>query len=407
MNINSSYQNFPASYLFSDIAKRRREFEANNPNAKLISLGIGDVTNPLPPSVIAALHAAVDEMGTAEGFHGYGPEQGYEFLREAIAKNNYADRGIAISAEDIFVSDGAKSDVGNFQELFSADAKIAVSDPVYPVYVDSNAMGGRGGSFNASRWSNIVYLPCTKENDFVPELPKEKVDVIYLCYPNNPTGSVLTKDQLAVWVDYAIKNKAIILFDAAYEAYIQDSSIPRSIYEIEGASEVAIEFRSFSKNAGFTGLRCGYAVVPKTIIGYDKDGNEYKLRDMWNRRQCTKFNGCPYIVQKGALATFSGSGKKEVASLVSGYMASAKKIRDSLQGAGLEIFGGEHAPYIWISTPNGVNSWDFFQLLLDKANIVSTPGAGFGLSGEGYVRLTAFATPTNVDEALERIKKIL
>ncbi len=407
MNINSSYINFPASYLFSDIAKRVREFKENNPNANVISLGIGDVTQPLSSSVIKALHSAVDEMGTAAGFHGYGPEQGYDFLREAIAKNNYQDKGIDISADDIFVSDGTKSDVGNFQELFSADAKIAVSDPVYPVYVDSNAMAARAGSFNDSQWNNIVYLPSSKDNDFVPELPKTKVDCIYLCYPNNPTGSVLTKQQLSVWVDYAIKNKSIILFDAAYEAYIQDENIPHSIYEIEGAENVAIEFRSFSKNAGFTGLRCGYAVVPKTVVGYDDNGDKYLLRDMWNRRQTTKFNGCPYIVQKAAFATFSDEGKKEVSSLVSGYMASAKKVRESLKSVGLEVFGGEHAPYIWCCTPNNVPSWDFFQLLLDKANIVSTPGVGFGLSGEGYIRFTAFATPENIDEAIKRIISVL
>ncbi len=407
MIINDFYTNLPASYLFSDIAKRVKEFKENNPQAEVISLGIGDVTQGLAPSVIKALHAAVDEMANPETFRGYGPEQGYQFLRDAIAKNEYTDRGLNISAEDIFVSDGAKSDTGNFQELFSAKTKIAVTDPVYPVYVDSNAMSGRNGSWNGAQWDNLIYLPCTKENNFSPALPTQKPDVIYLCFPNNPTGSVISKDELKKWVDYARANKSIIMYDSAYESYIQDPNLPRSIYEIEGAQECAIEFRSFSKNAGFTGLRCGYIVIPATVKGYDENGNEYLVRNLWNRRQTTKFNGCPYIVQRAAEAIYSEEGKKETKAMVAQYMQSAKKILTTLKDMGLEVYGGEHAPYIWIKTPNNAPSWDFFQMLLDKANIVSTPGVGFGLSGEGYVRLTAFATPKNVDEALRRLAEVL
>ncbi len=406
MKINENYADFPASYLFSDIAKRVQAFKEANPEANVISLGIGDVTQPLTPAVLKALHNAVDEMGKAETFKGYGPEQGYAFLREKIAECSYKSRGINISADDIFVSDGAKSDVGNFQELFAEDSLIAVTDPVYPVYVDSNAMSGRAGTWNGSQWDKLIYLPCTKENNFIPQLPKTTPSCIYLCYPNNPTGSVLTKEELKVWVDYAKANKAIILFDSAYEAFIQSPDIPHSIYEVEGAEEVAIEFRSFSKTAGFTGLRCGYVVVPKTVIGYDAKGREMKLRDMWNRRQCTKFNGCPYIVQKAAEAIYSTEGQEEIKALVAGYMANAKKIASKLKEWGLTVYGGEQAPYIWINTPNNIPSWDFFQKLLDEAHVVSTPGVGFGLSGEGYVRLTAFANTANVDEALKRLEKI-
>ncbi len=406
MKVNENYADFPASYLFSDIAKRVATFKEANPEAKVISLGIGDVTQPLTPAILQALHKAIDEMGDASSFKGYGPEQGYAFLREKIAEFSYHKRGINISADDIFVSDGAKSDVGNFQELFSADSIIAVTDPVYPVYVDSNAMSGRAGDWNCKQWDKLVYLPCTKENNFAPALPSQVPSCIYLCYPNNPTGSVLTNEQLKVWVDYAKANKAIILYDAAYEAFIQSPDIPHSIYEVEGAEEVAVEFRSFSKTAGFTGLRCGYVVVPKTVIGYDEKGREMKLRDMWNRRQCTKFNGCPYIVQRAAEAIYSEEGQKEVQALVQGYMANAQKISAKLKEWGLTVYGGEHAPYIWINTPNNMPSWDFFQLLLDKAHVVSTPGAGFGLSGEGYVRFTAFASSENVDEALKRLEKV-
>ncbi len=409
MLINENYVDFPASYLFSDIAKRVREFKENNPDANVISLGIGDVTKALPSSVVLALHKAVDEMADPATFKGYGPEQGYGFLREKIAKFCYQDRGINIAAEDIFVSDGTKSDIGNFQELFGANCRIAVTDPVYPVYVDSNAMSGRAGSFKGVEWSNIVYLPCTKENNFTPALPPadKKPDCIYLCYPNNPTGSVISKEDLKVWVDYARQNKCIILYDAAYEAYIQDKSIARSIYEIEGATEVAVEFRSFSKNAGFTGLRCGYVVIPKTVKAYDETGKEYNLKDLWNRRQCTKFNGCPYIVQKGAEAVFSDEGQAEIKEMVNSYMQNAKKIREKLTSLGIKVYGGEHAPYIWIETPKNMGSWDFFQHLLDEAHIVCTPGVGFGASGEGYVRFTAFASSENIDEALRRLTNVL
>ncbi len=407
MIINNFYTNLPASYLFSDIAKRVKEFKEKNPQANVISLGIGDVTQGLSPAIIKALHKAVDEMASSETFRGYGPEQGYSFLREAIAKNEYLERGININADDIFISDGAKSDTANFQELFAPTSRIAVTDPVYPVYVDSNAMSGRNGEYHNSQWDKLIYLPCTKENNFMPAIPNEKADIIYLCFPNNPTGSVITKDELQKWVEYARKNKSIIIYDSAYEAYIQDENLPRSIYEIAGAEECAIEFRSFSKNAGFTGLRCGYVVVPATVKGYDQEGNEYLMRNLWNRRQTTKFNGCPYIVQRAAEAVYSEEGKEETKAMVAQYMQSAKKILSTLKNMGLEVYGGEHAPYIWIKTPNNIPSWDFFQLLLDKANIVSTPGVGFGLSGEGYVRLTAFATPENVDEALRRIAEVL
>ncbi len=404
MQINYNFTSFPASYLFSEIARKVREFQAKNPEAKVISLGIGDVTKPLSPSVIKALHASVDEMGVAETFRGYGPEQGYAFLRETI-QQDYAQKGITISADDVFISDGAKSDIGNFQELFGPEAKIAVTDPVYPVYVDSNAMSGRAGQFNGQRWSNLVYLNCTEENNFVPPLPSEKVDCIYLCYPNNPTGSVLTKDELAKFVQYAKENQAIILYDSAYEAFIQDENIPRSIYEVEGASEVAVEFRSFSKTAGFTGLRCGYVVVPETVRGFTKDGQEMPLKNMWNRRQTTKFNGTPYIVQKAAEAVYSAEGKLEVQALVGGYMESARKIRQAFQNMGLSAFGGENAPYIWVKTPNNMPSHDFFDQLLEKAHLICTPGAGFGLSGEGYFRLTSFAHSDNINEAIKRLEK--
>lgn len=406
MKVNYNFTNFPSSYLFSTIAHKVSEFKAQNPEAKVISLGIGDVTSPLPKSVITALHAATDEMADASTFRGYGPEQGYPFLREKIMQD-YASKGIEIDMNDIYVSDGAKSDVGNFQELFSADSVIAVTDPVYPVYVDSNTMSGRSGEWNGTRWSEIVYLECNAENNFEPALPPKHVDCIYLCYPNNPTGSVVSKEALSKFINYAKEHKAIILYDSAYEAYIQDNNIARSIYEIEGAKEVAIEFRSFSKNAGFTGLRCGYVVVPKTVCGEDEKGNKIPLKDMWNRRQTTKFNGTPYIVQRAAEAIYSDEGQKEIKAIVKGYMDNAAKIRNAVKAMGLEVFGGENAPYIWIKTPNNIPSWDFFELLLQKAHIVSTPGVGFGLSGEGYVRLTAFASTANVDEALTRLGNIL
>ncbi len=407
MNINEFHSELPASYLFSEIAKRVAEYKANNPEVDVISLGIGDVTNPLPKSVIEALHSAVDDMGTKEGFHGYGPEQGYAFLRQAIADNDYKKRGVEIAIDEIFISDGSKCDVGNFQELFSADSKIAVTDPVYPVYVDSNAMSGRAGTFNGTNWSEIIYLPCLEENSFMPKFPEKTPDIIYLCYPNNPVGVVQTREELAKWVDYARKNKAIILYDSAYEAFITDDNIPHSIYEIEGAREVAVEFRSFSKTAGFTGLRCAYTVVPKELFGYKKDGTQVSLNAMWNRRQCTKYNGCPYIVQKGAAAIYTENGQAEVKAIINRYMENAATMREKLIGMGLTIFGGEHAPYIWVKTKNGVSSWDFFQKLLDECGVVCTPGAGFGPSGEGYVRLTAFADKERTAQALERMSSIL
>ena len=404
MQINTNFSKFPASYLFSDIAHIVKEFKEKNPHANVISLGIGDVTKALPPSIISALHNAVDEMGSEDTFRGYGPEQGYAFLRKAIQKD-YANKGINISSADIFISDGAKSDIGNFQELFSKESIIAISDPVYPVYVDSNAMSGRSGKWDGKRWSNMVYLECTAENNFMPELPNKHVDVLYLCFPNNPTGSVLTKEKLRAFVDYAKINHSIILYDSAYEAYIQDENIPRSIYEIEEAKDVAIEFRSFSKTAGFTGLRCGYVVIPETVCGSDTDGNTIPLKNMWNRRQTTKYNGTPYIVQRAAEAVYSTEGQKEIREIVNAYMQNAKTIRTFLQDMGFTVYGGEHAPYIWVKTPNNMPSREFFNKLLENCHVVCTPGVGFGLSGEGYVRLTAFAKDEDIKLALERIAR--
>ncbi len=405
--VNSCYADLPGSYLFAEIGRRVRAFQDANPAAKLISLGIGDVSRPISTSVIKALHEATDEMSVAEGFKGYGPEQGYAFLREAIMEHDYKARKIDIAADEIFISDGAKCDVGNFQELFSLDARIAVTDPVYPVYVDSNAMSGRMGKYEDGRWSKMIYLPCTAENNFVPDFPKEVPDVIYLCYPNNPTGTVLMRDALKAWVDYARKHGSIILYDSAYEAYICGDDVPHSIYEIDGAKEVAVEFRSFSKTAGFTGLRCAYTVVPKDlkVMGQGVD-----LNGMWSRRQCTKYNGCPYIVQKAAAAIYSPQGKTEVKDIIDGYMKNATKVRNALKDMGLQVYGGEHAPYVWVKTPTEgakpMPSWDFFQQVLDRGQVVCTPGAGFGPSGENYVRFTAFASPANTDEALQRLKNV-
>ncbi len=406
--VNPHYASLPGSYLFAEIGRRVRAFQAANPNIQSISLGIGDVSRPLSPAVVKALHAATDEMAEAEGFKGYGPEQGYAFLREAIATHDYTARGMDIAADEIFVSDGAKCDVGNFQELFADKVRIAVTDPVYPVYVDSNAMSGRIGSYVNEHWDNLIYLPCTAENNFIPDFPKETPDVIYLCYPNNPTGTVLTREALKAWVDYARNNGAIILYDSAYKAFISGTDVPHSIFEIPGAREVAVEFRSFSKTAGFTGLRCAYVVVPKDL---QVNGQKIDLHGMWLRRQCTKYNGCPYIVQKAAEAVYSPEGQAECASIVAGYMENATKIRSTLLDMGLEVYGGEHAPYVWVRTPKATNgytpSWDFFQKVLDNAHVVCTPGAGFGPSGESYVRFTAFASPANTDEALLRLKGVL
>ena len=401
--INDNYQKLPGSYLFSDIAKKVKVFSDANPDAKIIRLGIGDVTQPLVPAIIDALHGAVDEMAKAETFHGYAPDLGYEFLRNAIAENDYRAGGCDIAADEIFVSDGAKSDSGNIQEIFSLDNRIAVCDPVYPVYVDSNVMAGRCGTYDAASqmWSNVIYMPCTRENNFVPEFPKETPDMIYLCLPNNPTGTTITKAQLQEWVDYANKVGAVIIYDGAYEAYISEDDVAHSIYECEGAKTCAIELKSFSKNAGFTGVRLGYTVVPKEL----KCGN-VSLHDMWARRHGTKFHGAPYIVQRAGEAVYSAAGKAQLKDQVGYYMKNAKTIKEGLKDAGYEVYGGVNAPYIWLKTPEKMTSWDFFDYLLEKANVVGTPGCGFGPSGEGYFRLTAFGSYENTVAALERIKAL-
>ncbi len=401
--INDNYQKLPGSYLFSDIAKKVKAFSEANPEAEIIRLGIGDVTQPLVPAIIDALHGAVDEMSRAETFRGYAPDLGYDFLRNAIVESDYKARGCDIEADEIFVSDGAKSDSGNIQEIFSLDNRIAVCDPVYPVYVDSNVMAGRCGTYDADAqmWSNVIYMPCTRENNFVPEFPKETPDMIYLCLPNNPTGTTITKAQLQEWVDYANKVGAVIIYDGAYEAYISEDNVAHSIYECEGAKTCAIELKSFSKNAGFTGVRLGYTVVPKEL----KCGN-VSLRDMWARRHGTKFNGAPYIVQRAGEAVYSAAGKAQLKDQVGYYMKNAKTIKEGLKDAGYEVYGGVNAPYIWLKTPEKMTSWDFFDYLLEKANVVGTPGCGFGPSGEGYFRLTAFGSYENTVAALERIKAL-
>ena len=405
IRINENYRKLKASYLFSDIAKRVSAYQEANPNSKIIRLGIGDVTEPLPKACLKAFHAAIDEMGTREGFHGYGPEQGYAFLREAIAKNDFQARGAKVSADEVFVSDGAKCDSGNIQEIFGSDIRIAVPDPVYPVYVDTNVMAGRTGANVNGRYEGFVYLDSTSENGYVPSIPSEKVDLIYLCFPNNPTGATATREQLKAWVDYARECGAIILYDAAYVAFIRDESLPQSIYEIEGAREVAIEFRSFSKTAGFTGTRCAYTVVPKDLKAFDADGNTHSVHALWNRRHCTKFNGVSYPVQKAAEAVFSEEGKAEVKALTDFYLENAKIVRASMQELGFSCIGGDDAPYVWIQT--GRPSWDFFDLLLNKAGVVCTPGAGFGSCGEGHIRISAFNSRANVLEAMKRIKEAL
>ncbi len=403
--INENYLKLPGSYLFSEIARRVAAYSQANPDAKLIKLGIGDVTRPLPPAVTAAMHEAVDEMATASGFHGYGPEQGYDFLRNAIAQYDYAARGVNIQPDEIFVSDGAKSDCGNIGDIFGLDNVVAVCDPVYPVYVDTNAMAGRAGDYDEAtqHWSNLHYMPCTAETGFAPEIPTDKkVDLIYLCFPNNPTGAVATKDQLKAWVDYANANGSVILFDSAYEAFITQSDVPHTIFEVEGAETCAIEFRSFSKTAGFTGTRCAYAVVPKAL---QRGG--VSLNALWNRRQTTKFNGVPYVVQRGAAAIYTEEGRRQVKETIGYYQNNAKVIREGLAQAGLTVSGGVNAPYIWVKTPEGMGSWEFFDLLLQKANVVTTPGAGFGPSGEGYIRVTAFGDADATREAVERIVSVL
>lgn len=407
VKINENYQKLKSSYLFVEVARRESEFAKAHPEADIIKMSIGDVTKPLVPSVVKAFRDAVDEMGNAETFMGYGPEQGYDFLAKAIIENDFEPLGISLDLNEIFISDGAKCDTGNIQEIFGIDNRIAVTDPVYTVYVDTNVMAGRTGEMgDDGMYEGLTYLKCNSENDFVPQLPSEPVDIIYLCYPNNPTGTTLTKDQLKVFVDYAKENKAIILFDAAYEVFIREENVPHSIYEIEGAKEVAIEFRSFSKTAGFTGTRCAYTVVPKELKGYDSEGNEVEINPLWNRRQTTKFNGASYPVQKAAEATFSPEGKKEIQEVVDYYMNNAKVIRESLTDLGLEFYGGVSSPYIWVKAPNDMDSWAFFDILLNEANVVGTPGSGFGPSGEGYLRLTAFNTLENTLEAMDRISKL-
>lgn len=401
--LNDNYLKLPGSYLFSTIGKKVKAYSDEHPDKKIIRLGIGDVTQPLAPAIIKALHGAVDEMADAKTFRGYAPDLGYEFLRNVIAENDYKARGCEIAADEIFVSDGAKSDSANIQEILSLDNKIAVCDPVYPVYVDSNVMAGRTGTYDAAAqtWSDVIYMPCNAENNFVPELPKETPDVIYLCYPNNPTGTTLTRRQLQVWVDYANKVGALIIYDAAYEAYISENDVPHTIYECEGARNCAIELRSFSKNAGFTGVRLGFTVIPKDI----KCG-DVMLHSLWARRHGTKYNGAPYIVQRAGEAVYSAEGKAELKEQVAYYMKNAKTIKEGLAAAGYTVFGGVNAPYIWLKTPDNMSSWDFFDYLLENVNIVGTPGSGFGPSGEGYFRLTAFGSYENTVEALERIKNM-
>lgn len=399
--INEHYLKLTKNYLFADIAKKVNAFKVSHQKANVISLGIGDVTRPLCPAVIKAMHKAVDEMSTREGFHGYGPEQGYMFLREAIVKNDYLSRGIHIDPSEVFVNDGAKSDTGNIGELVRWDNNFGVTDPVYPVYVDSNVMCGRAGALVDGKWSNV---PCTEENNFVPQIPDQRVDIIYLCYPNNPTGTVITKEELRKWVNYALKNDTLIFYDAAYEAYIQDDDIPHSIYEIKGARKVAIEFRSFSKTAGFTGVRCGYTVVPKELTAASIDGKErYPLNPMWYRRQCTKFNGTSYISQRAAEAIYTPEGKEQVRETIKYYMDNAKIMRETLTSLGLKVYGGVNAPYLWVKTPGNIDSWKFFEQMLYGAQVVCTPGVGFGPSGEGFVRLTAFGEREDCKEAMRRI----
>ena len=408
VRINENYLKLKAGYLFPEIARRVNAFSEANPDAQVIKLGIGDVTEPLPAAIVAAMHAAVDEMASAATFHGYGPEQGYGFLREAIAEHDYQNRGVNVAADEIFVSDGSKCDTGNILDILGMDNRIAITDPVYPVYVDTNVMAGHTGDADENgQYAGLVYLPVTAENGFVAELPDEPVDIIYLCYPNNPTGTVATKKTLQKWVDYARANGSLIMFDAAYEAFISDDSIPHSIYEIEGAREVAIEFRSFSKNVGFTGVRCAFTVVPKDLTFTASCGTKVTLHQMWNRRQSTKFNGASFIVQKGAAAAYSPDGRQQMKGLIDFYMTNARLLKEGLEAVGIAVYGGENAPYVWLKTPNNLSSWDFFDLLLNKGHLVGTPGSGFGASGEGYFRLSAFNSRENVETAIERFRSAI
>lgn len=406
--INENFLELQESYLFATIAKKVAEYSRENPDKKIIKLGIGDVTRPIPSAILDAMHKAVDEMGFSNTFRGYGPEQGYDFLREKIKEFDYKERGVNIELDEIFVSDGAKCDCGNIVDIFSQDNVVAITDPVYPVYLDTNVMSGRAGKYNkeTGKYENIVYIPATSENGFVPKFPKEKVDMIYLCYPNNPTGTTLTKEQLKVWVDYAKENKAIILFDSAYEAYISEDDVPHTIYEVEGAKDVAIEFRSYSKTAGFTGIRCAYVVIPKTVKAYTKKGEAVELNKLWNRRTCTKFNGVSYVTQRAAEATYSEEGREQILENIKYYKENALIIKKGLEAAGYTTYGGVNSPYVWLKLAEGVKSWDFFDKLLKEANVVGTPGVGFGPSGEGYFRLTGFGTKENTIEAIERIKNM-
>lgn len=403
--VNDNYAKLTAGYLFPEIARRVNRFTAENPSAPVIKLGIGDVTEPLPTAITEAMHAAVDEMSRRETFRGYGPEQGYDFLREAIVANDYKARGIDVGADEIFVSDGSKCDTGNILDIFGPDNLIAITDPVYPVYVDTNVMAGNTGPAQESgRYEGLLYIPVTAENDFTPEPPDESVDLIYLCYPNNPTGTVVSEDVLARWVDYASSHDAIILYDAAYEAYISEPDVPRSIFEIDGAREVAIEFRSFSKNAGFTGVRCGFTVVPRELKGRTGAGEPAEIHPLWHRRQSTKFNGVSYVVQRGAAAAYTEDGRTQIRELIDFYMTNARILCEGLRTAGFSVYGGENAPYVWLATQDNLNSWDFFDLLLRECHLVGTPGSGFGASGEGYFRLSAFNSRENIETAVERLQ---
>lgn len=407
--VNEHFLKLPGSYLFSDIAKKVNTFKVTHPKQEIIRLGIGDVTRPLPEACLEAMHKAVNDLSKAETFRGYGPEQGYDFLIEAIIKNDYAPRGIHFSNSEVFVNDGAKSDTGNIGDILRHDNSVGVTDPIYPVYIDSNVMSGRAGELDleSGKWSNITYMPCTSDNNFIPQIPDKRIDIVYLCYPNNPTGTTLTKAELKKWVDYALENDTLILFDAAYEAYIQEDDVPHSIYEIKGARKCAIEFRSFSKTAGFTGVRCGYTVVPKELTASTLTGERVHLNKLWNRRQSTKFNGTSYITQRAAEAIYTPEGKKQIKENIDYYMTNAGIMKEALESSGLTVYGGVNAPYLWIKTPNGVSSWKFFDQLLYEANIVGTPGVGFGPSGEGYLRLTAFGERENCIEAMRRIKNWL
>lgn len=408
IKVNENFLKLQDSYLFSTIAKKVSEFQKENPDAKIIKLGIGDVTRPIANSIITAMENAVKEMGNSETFRGYGPEQGYDFLRNKIVEFDFQKRGVDISPDEVFISDGAKCDCGNIVDIFGINNKVAITDPVYPVYLDTNVMSGRTGNYNSEtgKYDKIIYIPATAENNFVPELPEKIPDIIYLCYPNNPTGTTLSKEELKKWVEYAKEHQSIILFDAAYEAFITESDVPHSIYEIEGAKEVAIECRSFSKTAGFTGLRCAYMVVPKDLVGYTENGQEIPLHKLWNRRHGTKFNGVSYPIQRAAEAVYSEEGQKEIKENIKYYLENAKTIKNGLQEAGFTVFGGVNSPYVWLKVPDEMTSWEFFDKLLTKANVVGTPGVGFGPSGEGYFRLTGFGTKENTAEAVERIKKI-